>query len=361
MPRKQEVSLILVGTRKGAFVFSSTDGRRSWKASGPHFLGQEIYHVIYDRRNKLLLASVEDRHWGPSIARSSDLGKNWKISNSPKYPKESGQSVKRVWNITPGTEDEPGVIYCGVEPAMLFRSDDKGESWMINKALLNHETRGKWQPGGGGLCLHTVLVDRRDSKNLHIGISAVGTLNSKDGGMTWKFQNKNVLADFQPEKYPEYGQCVHKVVRHRDRPEVLYQQNHCGVFRSDDGGENWKDIRNNLPSRFGFPMAVDANDPKRVYVVPLIGDFSRVSPDNKFSVWASDNSGKEWFSLARGFPKPAYFEVLREGMATDEEDPGGVYVGTKTGQLFASRNHGNSWSLVSGVLPEIYSVTASAI
>ncbi len=357
----KESSILVVGTRKGAFIFTSTDGRRTWKASEPHFRGNEIYKIVYDRRNKLLLASVNDQHWGPSIAQSSDLGKTWKISNPPKYPKESGLSVKRIWSITPGSEDEPNVIYCGVEPAMLFRSDDAGENWKINEALLNHETRPKWTPGGGGLCLHTVLVDERDTNNLHVGISSVGTINSKDGGASWKFQNKNVLADFYPEKYPEYGQCVHKIVRHKERPDVIYQQNHCGVYRSDDGGENWKDIRNNLPSRFGFPMAVDANDPKRAYVVPLEGDFSRIAPGNKFLVWATDNSGKEWYPLARGFPKPSYLEVLRDAMATDAEDPGGVYVGTKTGQLFASRNHGNTWTLVSGTLPEILSVHASAV
>jgi hypothetical protein len=361
MARKKADSIILsVGTRKGAFVFTSKDGRRTWKSSGPFFRGKEIYHVTYDKRNKILFASVNDEHWGPSVARSTDLGKNWKITDPPKYPKESGLSVKRIWNVTPGTENEENVVYAGVEPAMLFRSDNRGESWSINESLLNNETRPKWQPGGGGLCLHTILVDERDPNNMHLAISAVGTLNSKDGGSSWKFQNKNVLADFFPEKYPEYGQCVHKIVRNRERPDVLYQQNHCGVYRSDDNGENWIDIRNNLPSRFGFPIAVDANDPKRVYTAPLEGDFSRVSPDNKFSIWVSDNSGKHWHSLSKGFPKPAYFEVLRDSMKTDEEDPCGVYVGTKTGQLYASKNHGNNWTLVSGILPEILSVSVSS-
>ncbi|MDG6905884.1 MAG: exo-alpha-sialidase, partial [Nitrososphaerota archaeon] len=246
-------NLLLVGTRKGAFVFASSDDRRSWKASGPYFRGKEIYDVVYDRRNKLLMVSVNDNHWGPSIARSKDLGENWKISSPPKFPKKSKDSVKRIWSITPGIDDEPGVIYCGVEPAMLFRSDDAALTWKVNEPLLENKTRPKWQAGGGGLCMHTILVDEGNPKNIHVGISAVGTLNSKDGGNSWKFQNKNVLSDFHPEKYPEYGQCVHKIVRHRDRPGVLYQQNHCGVFRSDDDGEEWEDIRNNLPSRFGFP------------------------------------------------------------------------------------------------------------
>ena len=354
-------TLLLVGTRKGAFVFSSSDGRRTWKPSGPFFRGKEIYRIVYDKRNKILLASVNDEHWGPSIARSDDLGRNWKILNPPKYPKQSGVSVKRIWNITPGTEDELDVIYCGVEPAMLFKSEDKGGSWTVNEALLNHDTRQNWQPGGGGLCMHTILVDAGDPDNIHLGISAVGTLNSKDGGRNWKFQNKNVLADFHPYKYPEYGQCVHMIARHKRRPDVLYQQNHCGVYRSDDGGDNWKDIRNNLPSRFGFPIAVDANDPKRIYTAPLEGDFSRISPENRFAIWTCDNSGKEWYPLTKGFPKTAYFEVLRHSMTTDEEDPCGVYVGIKTGQLYASRNHGNTWNLISGVLPEIYSVSVSSL
>ncbi len=361
LPNRRETSLLLVGTRKGAFVFSSHDGRKTWKATGPYFRGKEIYDIVYDPRNKLLLASVNDNHWGPCVAKSNVLGETWDISNPPKYPKESGLSVSRVWNITPSTEDQQDTFYCGVEPAMLFRSDDKAESWKINEALLNHETRKNWQPGGGGLCLHTILAEEGKPDNIHVGISAVGTLNSNDGGSSWRFQNKNVLADFSPEKYPVYGQCVHKIVRNSKQPNVLYQQNHCGVYRSDDNGENWIDIRNNLPSRFGFPMAIDANDPKRVYVVPLEGDFSRITPDNKFAVWATDNSGGEWFPLSKGFPEPAYFEVLRGAMATDAEDPCGVYVGTKTGQLYASRNRGGNWTLVSGVLPEILSVFASGL
>ena len=359
-PKKSERSLVLVGTRKGAFIFSSKDGRRTWKATGPHFRGKEIYHMAYDRRNKILLASVEDEQWGQSVARSFDLGKSWKLANPPKFPKnEKGESVKRVWHIKPSTDDEPDVIYCGVEPATLFRSDDQGENWTVNSAMFNHPTRSTWQPGFGGLCLHTILIRDDNPRDLHIGISAVGTMNSKDRGETWKFQNKNVLADFQPEKYPEYGQCVHKLARHSDRPDVIFQQNHCGVYRSDDDGENWKDIRNNLPSRFGFPIAVDANDPKRAYVVPLEGDFSRVSPDGNFYVWATDNSGKEWAPVHKGLPRPAYFTILRDAMTADLEDPCGIYVGTTTGHLYASRNGGSAWSTLSDTLPPILSVSVS--
>jgi hypothetical protein len=360
MPKKSHSSLLLVGTRKGAFVFSSSDGRRSWKVSGPHFRGKEIYHLAYDRRNNLLLASVNDEQWGPSVARSFDLGKTWKISSAPKFPKNSKrEAVKRVWHIRPGTESEPDVIYCGVEPATLFRSEDRGESWAVNSAMFTHETRPKWQPGFGGLCLHSILIEENDPRNLHVGISAVGTMNSTDGGESWKFQNKNVLADFHPDKYPEYGQCVHKLARHNSRPEVLFQQNHCGIYRSDDNGNDWKDIRNNLPSRFGFPIAIDANDPKRVYVAPLEEAYSRISPEGKFSVWVTENSGKEWQSLGRGFPKPAYFTVLRDAMTSDLEDPCGLYVGTTTGHLYASRNQGNAWIKVTDTLPPIASVSAS--
>ncbi len=353
-------SLLLVGTSKGAFVFTSNDGRRTWKPTGPYFKGNKIYHITYDRRNKMLLASVNSEQWGPSVARSFDFGKTWKFSESPpKYPKDSDWSVKRVWHIEPSVDDEPDVLFAGVEPTGLFRSDDKGESWKVNEALLKNETRSNWKPGAGGLCMHTIMVDPRDTRKLHVGISAVGTLFSNDEGRTWKFQNKNVLADFQPDKYPEYGQCVHKLARHSSNPDVIYHQNHCGVYRSDDAGENWIDIRNNLPSRFGFPIGVDANDPKRVYVAPEESDEVRVSLDGHFAVWASDNAGKEWFKLDAGLPKTSYFVVLREGLATDLEDPCGVYVGTSTGQLFASRNQGKRWANIADGLPPILSVSAS--
>ena len=324
--------------------------------------GNEVYHMSYDRRSGTILASVISSHWGPTVARSNDLGVQWKESKTPpKFPKGTGLSVTRLWQIRPGTADEPGLVYAGVEPACLFRSEDGGETWAVNRALLEHKTRKKWTPGGGGLCLHTILVDRKKPKRMHIAISSVGTLRTDDGGESWKFQNKGVLADFLPEgrKYPEYGQCVHKLAASPERPGVIFHQNHCGVYRSDDAGENWVDIRNNLPSRFGFPIAADANDHRRAYVAPLEGDFSRIPPDGHFVVWGTDNSGKEWFKLDRGLPSASYFTVLREGMVADEEDPCGVYFGTTTGQLFTSPNQGGTWQKVTDSLPPILSVSVS--
>ena len=360
MPNKGGRTVLLVGTKKGGFVFTSDGSRRSWKASGPHFGGMQIYHMAYARRSGDILASVISDHWGPTVARSKDMGRGWAESRTPpKFPKSSGLSVARVWHITPGPDDEPGVVYAGVEPACLFSSKDGGESWTVNRALMNHKTREKWQPGAGGLCPHTILLDGKRPNRMHVAISAVGTLRTDDAGDSWKFQNKNVLADFQPDKYPEYGQCVHKLATHPDHPEVIYHQNHCGVYRSDDAGDNWIDIRNNLPSRFGFPMAADANDPKRAYVAPMQGDFSRIPPDGHIAVWSTDNAGKEWFKMDTGLPKESYFLVLRDGMATDQGDPCGVYFGTTTGQLYASRDQGNSWERLSDSLPPILSVSAS--
>ncbi len=351
---------LLVGTRKGAFVFTSDESRKAWKSSGPHFKGKEIYHMAYDARSGALLASVNSAHWGPTVARSDDMGGGWKESKTPpRFPKNSGLSVARVWHITPGREDEPGVVYAGVEPACLFRSEDGGQSWRVNEALMNHKTRKKWQPGAGGLCMHTIIPDSKKPGRMHVAISAVGTLRTDDGGDTWKFQNKNVLADFLPDKYPVYGQCVHKLATNPSTPEVIFQQNHCGVYRSDDAGENWTDIRNNLPSRFGFPIAVDANEPERAYVAPLEGDFSRIPPDGHFAVWGTDNGGKEWFKLDLGLPETSFFTVLRDGMVTDGEDPCGVYFGTTTGQLFASRDQGNHWERITDSMPPILSVSVS--
>ncbi len=353
----------MVGTGKGAFLFSSKDGRRSWKTSGQNFKGNPTFHLAYDKRNGMLLAGVNSIQWGPTLMKSTDFGKTWERSKSPpKFPKGTGLSVRNIWHIEPSSEDEPEVLYAGVDPAVLFKSEDGGESWTVNRALLNHETRKKWSPGFGGLCLHTILIDPQDSRKMHIGISAVGTLFTEDGGESWKFQNKNVRVGSLPSKYPVFGQCVHKIVRHSEKPNVLYQQNHCGQYRSDDNGEHWVEIQNNLPSEFGFPIAVDANDPKRVYTCPLEADLNRVSPKGRFAVWASDNSGKEWQEMSKGLPTPpAYFTILREGMTSDREDPCGVYVGTTTGQLFCSRNEGKEWSKITDQLPPILSVSVASV
>jgi photosystem II stability/assembly factor-like uncharacterized protein len=353
---------LLVGTRKGAFIYTSDGSRKRWKLSGPHLKGNEVYHMAYDRRNGIVFASVSSGHWGPTLATSNDLGGGWKVSKTPpKFPKGSGLSVARVWHIRPGADDEPGVVYAGVEPACLFKSEDGGKSWSVNRALLKHPTRKKWQAGGGGLCLHTIVPDSRSPKRMHIAISSVGTMYTDDGGESWEFRNKNVLADFQPNKYPVYGQCVHKLAVNEAAPDVIFQQNHCGVYRSDDGGRNWIDIRGNLPSRFGFPVAVDANQPRRVYVAPLEGDFSRIPPDGHFAVWASDKGGGEWAKLDAGLPDVSFFTVLRDGMVADKEDPCGLYFGTTTGQLFASRDQGNSWERITDGLPPILSVSVSSV
>ena len=362
MAKNGEKMVLLVGTRKGAFVFTSDGSRRAWKSAGPYLKGNEIYHLAYDRRNGRTLAAVNSGHWGPTIASSKDLGAGWRVSKKPpKFPKSSGLSVARVWHIEPGPESEPDVVYAGVEPACLFRSEDGGESWEVNEAMMKHPTRKKWQAGGGGLCLHTIIPYERNPKKMHIAISSVGTMRTDDGGMSWEFQNKHVLAGSEPRAYPVFGQCVHKLAVNQSAPDVIYQQGHFGVYRSDDGGRDWKDIRNNLPSRFGFPVAVDANQPKRVYVAPLEGDFSRIPADGHFAVWASDNGGREWERHDSGIPETSYFTVLRDGMVADQEDPCGLYFGTTTGQLFASRDQGNSWEKITDGLPPILSVSVSSM
>lgn len=351
--------VLLVGTRKGAFVFTSDKGRKEWKLSGPHVKGNEVYHMAYDGSSGSILASLSSGHWGPTIAKSKDLGSNWKVSKTPpRFPKGSGLSVARVWHIRPGSED--GVVYAGVEPACLFRSEDGGETWKVNRALMKHPTRKKWQPGGGGLCLHTILPDAKNAKKMHIAISAVGTMFTKDDGESWEFQNKRVLVGYSPQKYPTFGQCVHKLASNPAAPEVIFQQNHFGVYRSDNDGRDWKDIRGNLPSRFGFPIAVDSVQRKRVYVAPLEGDFSRIPPGGHFALWASDKGGGDWFRLDSGIPKVSYFTVLRDGMVADQEDPCGLYFGTTTGQLYGSRDQGKTWGKISDGLPPILSVSVHA-
>ncbi|HXW37696.1 MAG TPA: sialidase family protein, partial [Nitrososphaerales archaeon] len=267
--REKGTDLILVGTRKGAFIFTSKNGRKTWKMRGPYFKGNEVFHLVYDPRNDTIFAGVNNTQWGPTVMRSLDLGENWKESRRrPRYSKGSGSSVEQMWHIEPGPESSPDVVYVGVAPAGLFVSEDSGETWTIVEGLTAHPTRKKWTPGAGGLCLHSLLVDPRNPRHLHVGISAVGVLYSDNGGETWNFQNRHVRAGFLPNNYPEYGQCVHKLLRVRGEPDHLVQMNHCGVYRSYNNGRDWKEITENLPSDFGFSIALDPNDRGRIYAIP---------------------------------------------------------------------------------------------
>ena len=375
---------VFVGTDKGGFIFTSDRSRKEWKMSGPHFKGASVMHINLDPRDRRLHAATAHFVYGHSTHYSDDFGKTWaqaKVNAALLKPSTSGrplgspedfthaeqiakepEQVIKTWNIQPGRASEPNVLYAGVQPAALFKSTDRGETWELNEALYNHPHRGQFNPGAGGLCLHTIILDPNDVNRMYVAISAGGFYRSDDGGQTWQARNKNLLADFSPVKYPEFGQCVHKVDMHPARPNVLYQQNHCGVYRSDDFGDNWIDTGlDRLPSRFGFPVVVHPHDPKTVYHVLEDSQEYRLSVDGKFSVWRSKNSGDSWKRLSNGLPQNAYLTILREAMAADTLDDAGLYVGSNTGQLFYSRDEGDSWEVLADFLPPIQSVETAVI
>ena len=363
--RKGDV-LLLAGTRKGGFVLSSDGSRKEWRVSGPHLPGSEVFHLIYDPRGQgAVFAAVNHMVWGAGIQRSHDLGRSWLSSTEPpRISSREGATIKNLWHIEPGRESEPGAVYAGVDPAALFKSEDGGATWLEVAGLSNHPSREKWEPGLGGLCLHSIVLDPYDRDRMWVGISAVGVFGTSDGGETWQTMNQGVRADFLPDRYPEFGQCPHKVLAHRARPDVLYQQNHCGVYRSDSGGSEWEDITQGLPSQFGFVLGLHSQDPDTIYVLPEdqvlgedVGGGLRYVTGAMFRVFRSRNGGREWQPLTRGLPqKDAYLHVLREGMATDSLDPCGIYVGTTTGQIYYSRDGGDNWELLLDHLPPILSL-----
>jgi hypothetical protein len=376
--------LVFVGTHKGGFILSSDRKRKEWKVTGPHFKGWNVMHLTRDPRDGRLHAAVIHDVYGPTTHYSDDGGKSWTQAREvpafarpsqsgrppgtvpeamdPESVKDKPEKVVKVWHVEPGRADEPGVLYAGIQPAALFKSTDRGETWMINEGLFDHPHRGTWFPGAGGLCVHTIVLDPNDRQRMYLGISTGGCYRSDDGGASWTPRNKNVLADFAPEKFPEYGQCLHKMVIHPARPNVLYQQNHCGVYRSDNAGDDWIDIgEGRLPSRFGFPIAVHPHDPKTVYVALEESDQFRTSVDGKFAVWRSKNGGDSWKRLSNGLPERAHLVALREAMATDTLDDAGIYVGTNTGQLFFSADAGDSWGVMAEFLPPVLSVEAAAL
>ncbi|HVS02073.1 MAG TPA: exo-alpha-sialidase [Thermoanaerobaculia bacterium] len=360
--------VLLVGTMKGAFLFRSDSGRGEWEMAGPWFQGEPVYALAYDGRagRRRIWASPWSWHWGPSLRRSDDFGLHWTDHEATpiRFPEDSEQALKHVWQITPGREDEPEVLYCGVEPAAIFESRDGGDSWSLMRGLFDHPHRARWEPGAGGLCLHTIVPHSRDRERLLVAISTGGVYRSDDGGATWAPRNSGIRAQFLPEenRYPEFGQCVHKVAGHPARPDRLFLQNHWGLYRSEDGGDSWQDVANGVPSDFGFAMAVHPHDPDTVYIVPLESDEFRCTPEAKLRVYRSRDAGASWQPLAQGLPQEgAYETVLRDGLCTDTCGSAGVYFGTRSGKVWASRDEGDSWSVVADGLPPVVCVKAGVV
>lgn len=348
--------LILLGTKKGAFIMEGTGNRDSWRLRGPYCEAWPINHVVADPDTTTLYGGGGNEWFGPAVWKSLDLGASWSHSSAGLEYAAGDTPIKSVWSLAPSARG----LYAGVEPAGLFRSDDAGESWLHVEGLREHPSRPDWHPGGGGLILHSLIPHPRDDDQIWVAISAAGVFHTSDGGHTWEPRNQGTRADFLPEelRYPAYGQCVHCLVMAPGSSERLYQQNHCGMYRSDDGGRSWDSIEAGLPSTFGFPAAVHPRDPDTLYLVPLNGDIAgRYMPEAKTAVWRTRDGGESWEALRTGLPQEnAFFGVLRQAVATDRLQPAGVYFGTNTGELFASADEGESWQCIAQYLPPIYSV-----
>ncbi len=365
--------VLTIGTKKGVFVAEAPKSRRGFTLRGPHGSGVAVYSALIDRRGTpRVYASSCNQFFGMKVLLSTDLGKKFKETKSaPAFPKEDGRALANIWALEPG--DDKKDLWCGVEPASLFRSGDGGDSWEMVPGISNHEHSRKWQPGAGGLCMHTIL---RDGKRIHLGISTGGHYLSEDGGKTFAASNKGVGAGFQPDPYPEFGQCVHKITRHKDAPGRMYMQNHggwaewdgpggrrpdIGVLRSDDYGRSWRSIAKGLPSDFGFPIVVHPHDPDTIYVAPLVPE-TRTCPGGAPAVWRSENGGGSWKRLASGFPKKeSFFTILRDAMDIDECKSPALYLGTTTGQLWIGRDGGEKWDCLFDSLPPINCVKVAVL
>ena len=389
---------VLVGTRKGAFVLTSDDKRERWDVKGPHFGGWEIYHLKGSPADPNRIYASQSSGWfGQIIQRSDDGGKTWHqpgmkdgepSTSPPGTPKgESNKFVydtspasgkpltthqwydgtqhpwefKRVWHLEPSLTD-PDTVYAGVEDAGLFRTTDGGESWHELAGLRGHTSGSSWVPGAGGMCLHTVVFDPANSNRMYVAISAAGTFRTDDAGTTWKPINRGLHSQFLPNPEAEVGHCVHKLAMHPSRPNVLFMQKHWDVMRSDNAGDSWREVSGNLPTDFGFPIAVHAHEPETIYVVPIKSDSEHYPPDGKLRVYRSRKGGSEWEALSKGLPqRDCYVNVLREAMAVDSLDSCGLYFGTTGGQVYASVDDGDSWNPIVRDLPAVVSVEAQTL
>jgi len=365
---------VLVGTRKGAFILTSDGKREKWDISGPHFAGLEIYHVKGSPVDPNRLFASQTSDWfGQMIQRSDDGGKTWEpVGNQFTYEGVPGThqwydgtqrpwEFKRVWHLEPSLTDAD-TVYAGVEDAALFRSVDGGKTWQELAGLREHETGPSWQPGAGGMCAHTVILDPSDPARLFVAISAAGVFRSDDAGQTWQPKNHGLHSEYIPDPTADVGHCVHRIAMHPSRPNVLFMQKHWDVMRSDDAGESWQEISGNLPTDFGFPIAVHAHEPETIYVVPITSDSLHFPPDGKLRVYRSRTGGNEWEALTNGLPQSdCYVNVLRDAMAVDSLDACGVYFGTSGGQVYASANAGDSWTPIVRDLPAVLSVEVQTL
>jgi BNR/Asp-box repeat protein len=316
-----------------------------------------VYHATVDPRDGQLYAAANHAVYGPTVQRTPDGGRTWRRSRKLGLPEQSGLSLNATWHVEPGPLEEPDTLYLGGDPGVLFRSDDHGESWQPNLGILEHPTRDRWIPGAGGMTLHSIQLDPRDRRRIYVGITAAGVFRSEDGGESWIPVNRDVATEYLGPLYPEVGQCPHKLLLHPARPDRLWQQNHCGVYRSDDRGDSWVRVDGNgLPSGFGFPLMLDAEDPDMAFVIPETGFEYHYSPGGRLGVYGTRDAGASWEVMADGLPEQAWAAVLREASASDAD---GLYFGTQSGSFFAS-TEGGRWVEAVRHLPPILSVEVSA-
>jgi photosystem II stability/assembly factor-like uncharacterized protein len=388
---------VLVGTKKGAFILESDGKRERWDVSGPHFGGWEMYHLKGSPADpKRIYASQTSGWFGQIIQRSDDGGKTWHQPGTPPgepatdaagFPKgesnkfvydaspETGKPLtthqwydgtprpwefKRVWHLEPSLSD-PNVVYAGVEDAALFRSDDGGTTWHELAGMRGHGSGARWQPGAGGMCLHTVIIDPSDPRRMFVAISAAGAFRTEDAGATWRPINRGLRSEMLPDPTADVGHCVHHVAMHPSRPRVLFMQKHWDVMRSDDAGDSWREVSGNLPTDFGFAIDVHAHETETIYVVPIKSDSQHYPPEGKLRVYRSRSGGNDWEALTKGLPqRDCYVNVLRDAMSVDKLDPCGIYFGTTGGQVYASADGGDSWNPIVRDLPGVLSVEAQA-
>jgi photosystem II stability/assembly factor-like uncharacterized protein len=364
----------LVGTRKGAFILKSDGKRKEWDVSGPLFGGLEIYHLKGSPVNPDRIYASQASDWfGQVIHRSDDGGQTWNtVGNEFKYASEPGTHLfyddtqhpwefKRVWHLEPSLTD-PDTVYAGVEDAALFRSADGGQTWQELAGLREHPSGPSWTPGAGGLCLHTILIDPANPNRMFIAISAAGAFRTDDGGETWQPINRGLKSEYIPDPDAETGHCVHRIAMHPSRPNTLFMQKHWDIMRSDDAGDNWAEVSGNVPSDFGFPIAVHAHEPETIYVVPIKSDSEHYPPEGKLRVYRSRTGGNEWEALSNGLPQTdCYVNILRDAMAVDDLDSCGVYFGTTGGQVYVSTDSGDRWNAIVHDLPAVMSVEVQTL